>query len=253
MTGVVLSVPMRVDALLVATDEQVVGSIADFTRLPYSDPLAGGGPLNVNPDVAFIGENVLSEPFEQRNTTLRSGVHLHWALPDALAVGQRRNPADADDTSVVYPAVPTRWLVSRAGAGMPPRQWIVESDYLWPEGTPWVDGRVSFPVAETPNEGPHRQPYRFLGRTWPAEQWREDRRGREHLEQLVAVGYGEPTFAAAYPNCRGVFGLHDAEVDGGSIPTASGTTLWDGTPTKTQGCFDNTIRTGRPRRTRTAL
>lgn len=218
MTGVVLSVPMRVDALLVATDEQVVGSIADFTRLPYSDPLAGGGPLNVNPDVAFIGENVLSEPFEQRNTTLRSGVHLHWALPDALAVGQRRNPADADDTSVVYPVVPTRWLVSRAGAGMPPRRWIVESDYLWPEGTPWVDGRVSFPVAETPNEGPHRQPYRFLGRTWPAEQWREDRRGREHLEQLVAVGYGEPTFAAAYPNCRGVFGLHDAEVDGGSIP-----------------------------------
>jgi hypothetical protein len=29
------------------------------------------------------------------------------------------------------------------------------------------------------------------------------------LETLTAVGYGEPTFAAFYPNCLSVFGFHD--------------------------------------------
>ncbi len=31
----------------------------------------------------------------------------------------------------------------------------------------------------------------------------------EYLEQLTAVGYGEPTFAAFYPNCQSVFGFYD--------------------------------------------
>ncbi|MGV2388233.1 MAG UNVERIFIED_CONTAM: hypothetical protein LVR29_07585 [Microcystis novacekii LVE1205-3] len=31
----------------------------------------------------------------------------------------------------------------------------------------------------------------------------------EYLPSLTAVGYGEPTFAAFYPNCHSVFGFYD--------------------------------------------
>src|SRR5438105_5713040 len=40
----------------------------------------------------------------------------------------------------------------------------------------------------------------------------------EYYPKLTAVGYGEPTFAAFYPNCHSVFGFHDA--DSKSAPPA---------------------------------
>ncbi|HEX9921973.1 MAG TPA: hypothetical protein VGD99_04875, partial [Anaerolineae bacterium] len=39
----------------------------------------------------------------------------------------------------------------------------------------------------------------------------------EYLDNLTAVGYGEPTFAAFYPNCHSVFGFHDDDY-AGTIP-----------------------------------
>ena len=33
----------------------------------------------------------------------------------------------------------------------------------------------------------------------------------EYVEKLTALGYGEPLFAAFYPNCLSVFGLYDAD------------------------------------------
>ena len=54
-------------------------AMADFTRLPYYN-----GNRDVNPDIANISEEIVIEPFQDKNFNLKAGLHLHWALPDAL-------------------------------------------------------------------------------------------------------------------------------------------------------------------------
>ncbi|MCO6003553.1 hypothetical protein NE236_00990 [Actinoallomurus purpureus] len=125
-------------------------------------------------------------------------MHLHWALPDALT----RMGQDGGDTAV--PAVPDRWLVTRSRDGVIEGQWVIESDFL--AGPDDVGGGVTFPV-------PDAVPYRRLGRTLPLAAWSPDGAG-ERLAKVTAVGYGEPSFAAFYPNCHSVFGFHDGAFTG---------------------------------------
>jgi hypothetical protein len=57
------------------------------------------------------------------------GVHLHWALPDALTQGSGKSAASQID----FPLAPNRWLIARFNiASGPPvsKFWVVESDYL---------------------------------------------------------------------------------------------------------------------------
>ncbi|RCG31572.1 hypothetical protein DQ384_08340 [Sphaerisporangium album] len=121
---------------------------------------------------------------------------MHWALPDGLT----RLVQDKDGKTQVR-AVPNRWLVTRSRAGRVEAEWVVESDFLDEQGK-----GVTYPVDRP-------VPFRRLGRTLPRGAWRADLPG-EHLPLLSAVGYGEPTFAAFYPNCHSVFGFHDPAFDG---------------------------------------
>jgi hypothetical protein len=185
----VLVVPVQLDALCLGRETDVVEARADFTRLPYVDPVTGA---DVRPDAAYLSEQVLPTPFEDQNLRLRPGVHLHWSLPDALTRLVQRDGA----TSV--PSVPNRWLVTRTVGGRIDAQWVVESDYLDTGGAGGV-----YPVDEP-------VPFRFLGRRMPLSAWRPGQPG-DRVPVLTAVGYGEPTFAAFYPNCHSVFGLHDPD------------------------------------------
>ncbi|HEX8068858.1 MAG TPA: hypothetical protein VF546_02835 [Pyrinomonadaceae bacterium] len=205
----VLFVPIHLDALPLISDQTFVGPTADFTLLPFFD-----GERDVNPDVAYISEEVVSRPFENETLTLKAGVHLHWALPDALT----RAGVRAGGTQ--FPAVPNRWLVIRTAPdaqGQPVEQrWLIESDYLYPDGEGDDSGSVSVP--HTP-VGAERRPFRFLGRKMPAAVWRNAvEPAAQYFKPLTAVGYGEPSFAAFYPNCHSVFGFHDAEYAG--VPPA---------------------------------
>ncbi|WP_020572684.1 hypothetical protein [Parafrankia discariae] len=195
----VLVVPVRLNVLLAPTDLDVDGPSADFRRLPYVDPDSG---RDVGSDVPYVSEVVLPAPFEGEQLRLRAGVHLHWSLPDSLT----RLVQTAAGTEI--PLVPDRWLVTRHRAGVLERQWVVESDFLAEVDT----GGVPYPV-DTPG-----RPYRFLGRAVPLGAWDPAAGRASRLPGLTAVGYGEPTFAAFYPNCRGVFGLHDPDVVG--VPDA---------------------------------
>lgn len=224
----VLAVPIRLDALRLSTGLTVVEARADFTRLPYWD---GVMQCEVNPDVANISEDLVSYPFQDRALVLPKGVHLHWALPDALTRG-RSETTKEHGQRMNFPAVPDRWLVTRSVNGKTDCQWIVESDYLYPnhEDLPPSDETslrsiaIPFPFDQEKGE----RPFRFLGR----KQLRTDASGSgEYLStmgyRLTAVGYevdpnsagdskpragfGEPTFAAFYPNCLSVFGLHDPD------------------------------------------
>lgn len=189
-----LVVPVRLDALHLGTDMDAVGPSADFSQLPYVDPVTG---RDIRPDTPYLSEAVIPEPFQDQSFRLKAGVHLHWALPDALT----RMTQDASGTRT--PAVPDRWLVTRTSRGTVDGQWVVESDYLAaPDG---AGGGVPFPVPDG------AVPYRLLGRTLPLAAWRPDADG-ERLSEVTAVGHGEPSFAAFYPNCHSVFGFHDGEL-----------------------------------------
>jgi hypothetical protein len=218
----VLAVPIRLDALRLSTPLSVAEAKADFTRLPYWD---GKRQCEVNPDVANISEDLVSYPFQDRGLTLPKGIHLHWALPDALARG-RSETTKEHGQRMNFPAVPNCWLVTRSVNGNVDQQWIVESDFLYPndQDLPLSDDTslrsVSIPFPCNRENG--ERPFRFLGR-------KLDKTGAigsgEYLStkgyRLTAVGYepdqvsasvfgfGEPTFAAFYPNCLSVFGLHD--------------------------------------------
>ncbi|MFL5806704.1 MAG: hypothetical protein ACJ8CR_33870, partial [Roseiflexaceae bacterium] len=198
----ILMVPIHLDALLLEQDRAVVDAMVDFTQLPFFD-----GTRDVNSDTANLSEAIISSPFANQNLRLPAGVHLHWALPDALTRGRQTSDGQA------FPPVPNRWLVVRSrgeGKDAFEQAWVVESDYLHPDGAGAETGSVAYPVDPSPDRGAYR-PYRYLGRVVPLKDWKAQDPTAERLGHLTAVGYGEPTFAAFYPNCRNVFGLHDGD------------------------------------------
>jgi hypothetical protein len=70
---------------------------------------------------------------------------------------------------------------------------------------------VSVPIPAEQDRQP-RQSFRYLGRAVPVSEYRtEDQDVFDYYDRLTAIGYGEPSFAALYANCRSVFGFHDAE------------------------------------------
>ena len=189
-------------------EQPAVEAMADFSRLPFFN-----GQRDVNPDVANISELIVSQPFQNQNLFLQAGVHLHWMPPGALSHG-----VQGTETAVVFPAVPNRWLITRSRREAlnwrREKQWVVESDYLYPEGQEHGSGGVTFPFDPDVAKG-QRQPYRYVGRKMPLAAWNGDNDpSAEYLEKLTAVGYGETAFAAFYPNCHTVFGFHDNSISG---------------------------------------
>jgi len=226
---ITLGVPIRIDGLYVESEGLTfLPPMADFSSLPYY--LAGGSAQNAN------NPNLAETVFTQSNDSLSfpKGLHLHWALPDALTTGQHRKG------KTVFPAVPNRWLVRRLDhAGKLEKSMIVESDFLHPcdeNGQPmhqqpaagiayWTP--ITFPT--TRQQVSNNQPgaaFRYMGRSLPLAEWLTPSPGNEYLNQrdgnskykfsdypLTALGYGEPTFAAYYPNCYSVFGFCDTDPD----------------------------------------
>jgi WD40 repeat protein len=225
-----LLVPIHLDAMFLERPTTVLEPMVDFSKLPYRDD-----EKNHNAGTAYLSEEIVSHPFQDKSLRLEEGVHLHWALPDALTQGV--NTRDG----LEFPVVPDRWLVTRSRRDKPSmewikeKQWVVESDYLHPEGPAEKQPKntVTFPLPPRPEQKKF-QPYRFLGRKWVAfdkklgtrekpdsvegaeylNALQDGKDGKTHWHQVVgagltAIGYGEPSFAAFYPNCQSVFGLHD--------------------------------------------
>src|ERR1700722_8369727 len=122
-------VPIHLDALYVSEASPAVPAMADFARLPYFD-----GVRDVNASVPWLGAEAASECFDDLSLVLEKGIHLHWRLPKGLTTGTQL----ADGTTAFLP-LPDRWLVTRgrySDAGLAvEKQWVIESDYLHPEGT----------------------------------------------------------------------------------------------------------------------
>src|SRR5688572_11784039 len=115
-----LLVPIDVQALYVPT-----GSTERMVRLPML--LAGSGG-----DVAERPEDGLPEPFSE-GTPRTPGVHLHWAMPDALLRGRLAQTEAGTPNRLALPPLPDRWVVLRLalpkGASSPAvTGWVLEAD-----------------------------------------------------------------------------------------------------------------------------
>jgi len=158
--------------------------------------------------------------FDTKLGPLATGIHLHWALPAALM--RSRHVGTEPPTQ---PLIPNRWLVLRMwhAAGKPTtisaKAWVVESDY----------------VSLAADSG--GSPFPFLGPNPPAELkgmhcghvgraiavpdphvpgsdvggWQETH--EKYRFKLNSLGWGDPSFAAYYPACKGVLGFHDKMED----------------------------------------
>ena len=201
-------VPVQVDALCLPQDRQVSAPFTDFSKLPWTD-----GSRDYNSSQPFISENLVDRPFADQHLRLKKGIHLHWALPDALT----KTIVDAGGNAS-QPAVPDRWLVVRLEANTVSGQWMVESNYLFPAGPGQDTGRGTGAVSMPGNFDPGAQAptFRYMGRKYSLDAYDPDEQG-DYLDGLTALGYGEPAFAAFYPNCSSVFGFHDGSY-GDTLP-----------------------------------
>ncbi len=192
-------VPMALEALVVDSR----GNSAQYANLTPKYDLINYG--------VVLGEKIIGSVFTTSGGP-EPGVHLHWALPDALTHGLENQNGDIE-----FPAVPNRWFVLRIrtdkqGTADPEtsfKAWIVESDYHFYQD--WPDGVTSISIPSRPSD---KDPLSFLylGRSTEYSKWKEASPG-SYLSKLTAVGPGDPAFAAYYPNCKSVFGFHDSLSD----------------------------------------
>lgn len=216
-----LIVPIDIEALHISSSSGYlsVEAMANFRNLPYLDrdynPTTGDQQKAIGQDVnagaPYISENIVSPPFQNRNLHLAPGLHLYWSLPKALKTGKQI------EQGLIFPTVPNRWLIRCLSAGKSDRLWIVESDYLAPPdqiNTQNSDSQgVCIPYPAQPEQGIY-QPFRYLGRQLDFSDWCNDQGSHKYWgEKLTAIGYGEPSFLAFYPNCHSVFGCHDKHYD----------------------------------------
>jgi hypothetical protein len=211
MSGLI--VPVDVIAYCVGTLD-AHGPVRDFAGATtnYANQVSDNRP-------AFLGINVTRDASVAPMWPMEAGVHLHWAMPDALT------RADTSSGQMRFPALPNRWLVSRVvGNAQSAKHWIIRSDALSPS-PPGGKPAPTVPVAEpaaTPAAGGDaaaQRGYRYLG-AWEVftPEWAEPGGGAETMRamtgaELHAVATGDIAFAAFYPNSRSSFGFHDDLTD----------------------------------------
>ena len=128
-----LLVPIDVQALYVPP-----GSTENMVRLPML--VAGPGGVGVTDP-----EEGMPDPFTA-GTPRPAGVHLHWAMPDALLRGRLDQRPDGSPNRLSLPALPDRWVVlrvvlPRGGADVVITGWVLEADraIAVPLGS-WTEG-----------------------------------------------------------------------------------------------------------------
>jgi len=214
MTNSLFLIPIHINALYLDRVRTCVETMANFSRLPYFD-----GKKDINRNNGNVSELLISSAFQNQNLYLPPGIHLHWELPQTLS-----NGIPQSNSSIEFPSVPNRWLIIRkykqtnVEKQVGEKAWIVESDYLWEIGK---DAKsITIPFFTNPrlqnissaDQPIKNQPFRYLGRQISLEDWLKKSEGEYWGKNLTAVGYGEPTFSAFYPNCYSVFGFYDSEI-----------------------------------------
>ncbi len=212
--GPCLMVPVTVDVLLMGDVDKQAETTWAVTRTSYYNLAYGQLPTSAPP---FAERTMAAKP--------GPGAHLLWTLP----YGLRHGAQSADGSSVDFPAVPDRWLVTRIAwpAGGKPPQFaavVVQSDLLSSLGD------VPDQVTQFPDPGGAEGPVAQIGGTTALGAWTGALTPGGPV--LTAVGPGDVSWAVAYDNVAGVFGMFD---DISDLPAATLTyhvTGWYADPTR---------------------
>jgi len=204
VTDTALIVPIDLTALVVGNPDASAATAfaavaADFSLMPHAGAV---GP--------YLAAPLLPQPFDavSDQDVLQPGIHLHWALPDALSRGSTDGSG-----KVSFPQTPNLWVVTRiagtddSGATIQ-TAWVIESDHLWQPDTAVPQNAYSRAVPLPPDPASSDMPFIFMGRVFRYDQW-TGRSGASYAASTTAVGYGTPSFAAAYPHCPNIFGFWD--------------------------------------------
>lgn len=219
MSGTGLIVPIDVTAMVIGNpDASAVSAFAavasDFSLMPWSGDV---GP--------YLAETLLPGPFDAVTGTeaMQPGIHLHWALPDSINRG-----ATDGSGKVEFHQAPNLWLVTRiaGGTGDDSTQqtaWVIESDQLQTERDATLpQNAASRAVPITPDPGSTAKPFLYQGRVYRQADW-AGRQAGTYASSNTTVGYGTPSYAAAYPHCPNVFSfwdpLDDAQAQGFTAET----------------------------------
>ncbi len=221
-----LLVPMNIEALVV-----------EKAAAPGVDMTPSFGKVR---RAAVLGEQLTQEPCSGINPALhKRGIHLHWALPDGLTHGESADHGETADAGTAkadgggaaagptaapgggpdFPLIPNRWLVVRLwgqGPALRCKAWVVESDTIVPDDS---NAARVWPGSGLADPDLGAADVQYVGRTSLLADWAEPVVAERVA--LTSVGYGDPTFAAYYPACRGLLGFHDDELD----PDAAGAEL----------------------------
>ena len=100
----ILFVPITLDALVANREISIAKQGANFSEMPYQD----SNFIDLQTDTANLASSIRYEPFNNVGS-LKKGVHLHWALPDALTQGETGGASGSE--TLKMPTVPNRWLV----------------------------------------------------------------------------------------------------------------------------------------------
>ena len=159
-------------------------------------------------------QSPIPDPFSGSSDIPAQGIHLHWALPDALTHGIQNS-----DDSFDFPLVPNRWLVVRIDTSdnrsLTPLAWVIQSDgrqsteaqgagpgaYLDPNKPSGISADGSTVSVNGMN----------LGITVPIADWQGDAVNTTPLF-LQAVGPGNISFAAYKPFVENVFSIVDTNL-----------------------------------------
>jgi hypothetical protein len=144
---------------------------------------------------------------------LNAGIHLHWALPDALmhARHHEKKKPEQQKKEPEQLCIPNRWLVLRMwhaedakrNSPISCKAWVVESDF---QSNSPDSGGVPFLFFD---RSKLQLDFKYVGRrTCPLEGWKES--DSKYRFELKSYGWGDPSFSAYYPACKNVLGFHDS-------------------------------------------
>ena len=172
-----LLVPIDVQALYVTP-----GSTEKMVRLP----MLVAGP---NGKAVENVEDGMPDPFSA-GAPRPAGVHLHWAMPDALLRGRMSDSAAAGANRLGLPALPDRWVVLRLALPRDGRDvlmtgWVIEADRA-----------VAVPLGSWTEGGPASQEATPAGLTL-------------ERTQLTGTVGGDLAWAAVYDAVLNRFAFHD--------------------------------------------
>ena len=197
----VLYVPVSVQALVAGKGGQRVKNMRPSFSVLERMPL--GSAAETAPDDVTI---------------LKSGIHLHWTMPDSLLHGVKKGE------EVEFPILPDRWVVQRLErreSRIERKVWQIAGSavHLFDPDEEYGNSSVTVPMYEKTDGGwrpcgppaPGKKtpkPYGYLGHCellTSEGMFKEP----EIRAPLTAVGWGDPQFAAAYQKCASCFGFWD--------------------------------------------